>query len=271
MTTAAEPIVPAAPPELVAALRLTLVPGVGPRTRMVLLERFGSPEAILAAGYDELASVPHVGPKLAKALSTAAREIDAEATLERCRRHQVTIVPGGDDRFPRLLRELPDPPGLLFVRGQLLPCDAVGIAIVGSRHATHYGLRQAEKLSGSLARSGFTIVSGLARGIDAAAHRGALAAGGRTIAVLASGVVGIYPPEHENLAAEIAQSGALVSEAPPHAVPKAGTFLQRNRLISGLTLGVIVVEADTQSGALHHGAAGQRTRARGVCPARSGR
>jgi DNA processing protein len=159
-------------------------------------------------------------------------------------------VPGTADAFPRLLRELPDPPGLLFVRGELLPRDAVAIAIVGSRHATHYGLRQAEKLSGSLARSGFTIVSGLARGIDAAAHRGALAAGGRTIAVLASGVLNIYPPEHQGLATEIVASGAIISEAPPHAVPKGGTFPQRNRIISGLSLGVIVVEAATRSGAL---------------------
>src|SRR5262249_29795794 len=154
--------------------------------------------------------------------------------------HGVKLWRDCDDGFPRLLRELPDPPGLLFVRGELLPRDAVGIAIVGSRHATHYGLRQAEKLAGSLARSGFTIISGLARGIDPAAHRGALRAAGRTIAVLASGVVGIYPPEHEELAAEITKSGALLSEAPPHAVPKAGTFPQRNRIISGLSLGVIV-------------------------------
>jgi len=162
----------------------------------------------------------------------------------------VTLLRDRDECFPRLLRELPDPPGLLFVRGELLPRDAVAIAIVGSRHATHYGLRQAEKLAGSLALAGFTIVSGLARGIDAAAHRGALAAGGRTIAVLASGVVNIYPPEHEGLAAEIAGSGALISEAPPHALPKGGTFPQRNRIISGLSKGVIVVEAATRSGAL---------------------
>ncbi len=250
MTIAAEPIVTTASPELIAALRLTLVPGVGPRTRMVLLELFGSSEAVLAASYDELISVQNIGPKLAKAISAATQETNVEATLACCRQHGVSILRDSDDGFPRLLRELPDPPGLLFVRGELLPRDAVAIAIVGSRHATHYGLHQAEKLAGSLARSGFTIVSGLARGIDAAAHRGALAAGGRTIAVLASGVVGIYPPEHEGLAAEIAQSGALISEAPPHAVPKGGTFPQRNRIISGLSLGVIVVEAATRSGAL---------------------
>ena len=130
------------------------------------------------------------------------------------------------------------------------PADALSIGIVGTRHATQYGLRQAERLAGSLARAGLTIVSGLARGIDAAAHRGALAAGGRTLGVLASGVLNIYPPEHDQLANEVAACGALLSEQPARSAPLAGTFPQRNRLISGLSLGVIVVEAAERSGAL---------------------
>jgi DNA processing protein len=149
-----------------------------------------------------------------------------------------------------MLREIPDPPGVLFLRGELTPADALAVGIVGTRHGTQYGLRQAERLAGSLARAGLTIVSGLARGIDAAAHRGALAAGGRTLGVLASGVLNIYPPEHEKLAAEVAAAGALLSEQPPHSAPLAGTFPQRNRLISGLSLGVIVIEAAERSGAL---------------------
>jgi DNA processing protein len=162
----------------------------------------------------------------------------------------VAILLDTDERYPALLRQIPDPPGVLFVHGELQPPDGMAIAIVGTRHPTQYGLRQAERLAGSLARAGLTVVSGLARGIDGAAHRGALAAGGRSIAVLASGVLNIYPPEHAELAAEIAARGALVSESPPRFEPLAGNFPQRNRIISGLSLGVIVVEAGEASGAL---------------------
>ena len=139
---------------------------------------------------------------------------------------------------------------MLFVRGAIEPNDALAIAIVGSRHATHYGQEQAERLAGSLARAGLTITSGLARGIDAAAHRGALSAGGRTLAVLGSGVLNVYPPEHDRLAAEVIARGALISESHVRAAPVSGAFPQRNRLISGMSLGVIVVEAALQSGAL---------------------
>jgi len=235
--------------DLVHALRLSLVPGVGPRTRQALLERFGSPEAVLAAGPSELREVSGVGPKLtAKIL--AATEIDAEEEIAVCRAHGVRILTEADEPYPRLLREIPDPPGVLFVAGSLQPQDGLAVAIVGTRHASQYGLRQAERLAGSLARAGLTIVSGLARGIDAAAHRGALAAGGRTLAVLASGVLSIYPPEHAKLAEEVAASGALVSEAPSRAEPLSGTFPQRNRIISGLSLGTLIVEAGDRSGAL---------------------
>ncbi len=235
---------------LADTLRLCLVSGVGPRTRRALLERFGTSRAVLAAPISQLREVQGVGSKLAERIASARDEIDAEAEIARCRERGIEILTDADAAYPRPLREIHDPPGVLFVRGELRPGDALAVGIVGTRHGTQYGLRQAERLASGLARAGLTIISGLARGIDAAAHRGALAAGGRTLAVLANGVANIYPPEHERLAAEVAEHGALVSESPPHAQPIAGAFPQRNRIISGLSLGVIVVEAAERSGAL---------------------
>lgn len=242
---------PGQPPDQLAdILRLCLIDGVGPRTRMRLLERFGSYRAALAAPSAELQEVPGIGPTLAAKIAAARTSVDAEAELELCRRRGIEILTEDAPSYPRLLREIADPPGVLFVRGRLLAQDALAVAMVGTRHATPYGLRQAQRLAAALARAGLTIVSGLARGIDAAAHRGALEAGGRTLAVLASGVLEIFPPEHAELAEQIAAQGALVSEAPSRAEPLRGTFPQRNRLISGLALGVIVVEAPERSGAL---------------------
>jgi DNA processing protein len=162
----------------------------------------------------------------------------------------VQIVLAGDPTFPRLLTELSDPPVMLFVRGQFTQADQLSIGMVGTRHCTSYGRTMAERLSKTLARYGITIVSGLARGIDAICHRGAIDAEGRTIAVLGSSVTDIYPPEHKELADQVAQHGVLVSETHPFAKPKAGVFPQRNRIISGLSIGVIVVEAAERSGSL---------------------
>ena len=237
-------------PKLHHYLLLSMIPGVGPRIRQTLLARFESPEKILAAPTDRLREVPGVGPKLARAITSADRNIDIDAQLDFCRRNAVQIVPEYHQQYPPALKEIDDPPGLLFLRGTLSPSDSLAVAIVGTRHATHYGLRQAERLAAGLARAGFTVVSGLARGIDAAAHRGALAAGGRTLAVLGSGVLNIYPPEHDMLAEEVLQSGALLSESPPLATPRTGSFPQRNRIISGLSLGTVIVEAGARSGAL---------------------
>ena len=236
--------------DVVDTVRLSLVAGVGPRTRRKLMERFGSARAALAAAPSELRAIEGVGPKLMERIAAAGEEIDAEGEIALCRRHGIAILTEADPNYPRMLREIPDPPGLLFVRGTLAPQDALAIGIVGTRHATAYGLRQAGRLAASLSRAGLTIISGLARGIDAAAHRGAMEAGGRTLAMLASGVLCIYPPEHDKLAEEVAAHGALVSEQPSRSAPLAGTFPQRNRLISGLSLGVIVVEAAERSGAL---------------------
>lgn len=232
------------------AVWLGLVPGIGPLLRKALIEKFGTPSAVFAAAPSELRAVDGIGPKLTTAICKAREEIDAAAEIELCQRQGVTILTLEDPTYPEALKHLPDSPGVLYVRGEIKPQDLVGIAIVGSRHATNYGLRQAERLAESLSRAGFTITSGLARGIDGKAHAAAIAAGGRTLAVLGSGVLNIYPPEHGGLAREVMAHGALISEQPPRAQPLAGAFPQRNRLISGLSLGVIVVEAALGSGAL---------------------
>jgi DNA processing protein len=231
-------------------LRLALTSGVGPRLRRLLLARFGTSTAALDAPLSELREVPGVGAKLSQAIHRARSEVDVENQLALCREHGLRVLTESDCDYPRNLREIPDPPAVLFVRGQLLPRDALAVAIVGSRHGTQYGRVQAERLAASLARAGLTIVSGLARGIDGVAHRAALDAGGRTLAVLGSGLLNIYPSEHCDLAADVAGSGAVLSEFPLGAAPLAGAFPQRNRIISGLSLGVIVVEAADRSGAL---------------------
>jgi DNA processing protein len=231
-------------------IRLASVPGIGPRFRKLLLERFGSPAGIFAASPAELQSVARLGKKLVEAISAAATSPAADEVIRLCQKQAVDIVLEGSEGYPPLLSRIDDPPGLLFVRGAFLPCDALAVAVVGSRHATPYGIKVAEQLGGSLARAGYTVVSGLARGIDAAAHRGAIAAGGRTIAVLGSGVLNVYPPEHEDLAAEVAKHGALVSEVPPLNEPFSGAFPQRNRIVSGMSLGTVVVQAAERSGAL---------------------
>jgi DNA processing protein len=236
--------------DLIGALRLAMVSGIGPRLTVALVERFGTATAVLSAAPSELREVQGIGSKLSTAIARAPSRQDAEEEIERCRQAGISILTPQATGYPRLLREIHDPPAVLFVRGTIETHDALAVAIVGSRHATQYGVAQAERLAGSLARAGLTIVSGLARGVDAAAHRGALAAGGRTIAVLGSGLANIYPPEHVQLADEVAAGGALLTEAPPRTQPTSGAFPQRNRLISGLSLGVIVVEASVQSGAL---------------------
>ncbi|WP_250847149.1 DNA-processing protein DprA [Aquisphaera insulae] len=236
--------------EVLDLLALTMVQGVGSLTCRALLDHFGSPGRVLDAPASKLREVPGIGPKVAERIASARRDNDAEAELDLCRRSGVELIPRGSPRYPSPLDEIPDPPALLYARGTLEPRDQIAVAIVGSRHGTPYGLRVAERLGAALARTGFTVVSGLARGIDAAAHRGAVRAGGRTIAVLGNGLAQIYPPEHQGLAAEVEASGALLTELPMRQGPLAGLFPQRNRIISGLCLGVVVVEAAPRSGSL---------------------
>lgn len=236
---------------LKAALRLALVPGIGPRLYGELVAHFGSPAAVLAAGPGSLQEVPGVGYKLAREIIAAdGRGAEVEELLGLCERNQIRLLPREHLLYPPALLQTYDPPNILYLQGDLQPTDQLAIAIVGARHATNYGLNQADKLARGLAQAGFTIISGLARGVDQAAHRGALTAGGRTIAVLGGGLLKVYPPEHLDLAREIAAQGALLAESHPLQEPKGGTFPQRNRIIAGLCLGVIVVEAAFKSGAL---------------------
>jgi DNA processing protein len=220
------------------------------RLTTALLDRFGhDPQAILAATDAELDEVSGFQPRHLVRLRDPALEA-TDRQVAWIERYGVQIVRLGQPNYPRLLRDIPDPPALLFVRGSLVEADRLGVGIVGSRHATPYGRATAERLARELCGHGLTLLSGGAVGIDAAAHRGALAAGGRTLAVLGCGLDVDYPRENRALFEQVAANGALVSEYPLGAQPEAWRFPVRNRVISGLSLGVLVVEAPRQSGAL---------------------
>ncbi|MFQ5879307.1 MAG: DNA-processing protein DprA [Dehalococcoidia bacterium] len=223
--------------------------GLG-RARFALLERgFG----LLADGWRASGSeLRRVGldEKTAGAVVQQRTHIDPDAEMERLARHGVWALTIRDSAYPQRLREIQDPPPVLYVRGELTPSDEWAVAAVGTRNATAYGLQIADEMAGELARNGITVVSGLALGIDAGAHRGALRAGGRTIAVLACGLDAVYPASHTRLAQEIQEHGALVSDYPLGTRPKPEHFPRRNRIMSGLSLGVLVVEGDVGSGAM---------------------
>lgn len=233
------------------ALAMSLITGIGPHLQATLLEHFGSATSVLQQTLESLLSVNGVGPKVASQILSGSHRNKADEMLLKCRELNVSLLQKGADSYPQNLAQVEDAPNILYARGLPKPEDDLAIGIVGSRRCTAYGRRQAERLAGSLVRAGFTVVSGLARGIDGAAHRGALNAGGRTIAVMATGVKQIYPPEHADLALEIVNHGAVVSEFPLDQKPRPGLFPQRNRIISGLSLGVIVIEATRNSGALY--------------------
>lgn len=237
-------------PQLVDDVRLAMAKGIGPRTHAQLVATFGSSTGALAASDRELLRVEGFGPKLLEQLRSAPTPQDVEVELRLAARHGIEPITLRDERYPRGLAEIPDPPQVIYCRGTLLADDALAIAMVGTRRASSYGREQAEQLAETLARAGVTIVSGLARGIDAAAHRGALAGGGRTIAVMGGGLLQITPPENRPLADQVAQQGCLLSEMPARLPPGPGAFPRRNRLVSGLALGVVVIEADDKSGAL---------------------
>ena len=233
------------------ALALSLVTGIGPLLQSTLLERFDNATNVLSQSLESLLSVSGVGPQVASRIISGDHKQQATEALRECQQLNVNLLQKSNSNYPQNLAHVPDSPNLLYSRGSILPQDDLAVGIVGSRRCTAYGRRQAERLAGSLVRAGFTVVSGLARGIDGAAHRGALNAGGRTIAVMATGVKQIYPPEHADLAVDISKQGAVVSEFPLDQKPRPGLFPQRNRIISGLSLGVIVIEATRNSGALY--------------------
>jgi DNA processing protein len=237
--------------ELHDHLALALVPGLGPKLTAALLDRFGSAAAARAATSAQLREIPHIGDKLADAFASALRTIDLTSELELFDRHGVRPVPLGLPGYPASLAGVPAPPPLIYLRGEWRTEDENAVGIVGSRTCTSYGAKVAAQLARGLVRAGYTIVSGLARGIDVAAHRAALEAGGRTVAVMAGGLSKIYPSEHTELAAEIAAGrGCLITEASMKMEPQPGLFPRRNRIISGLSRAVIVVEANARSGAL---------------------
>lgn len=225
------------------------IPRIGSVRAGLLQQRFGSMELAWRAGASDLAAAGLDRGTVASVLKERPA-IDPAGEMERLRRAGVQALSWQDPAYPRLLREVDDHPPVLYVRGKLLPEDEWSVAIVGTRRATPYGRQAAEHFASDLARHQITIVSGLARGIDAVAHRAALSGGGRTLAVMACGLDIVYPPEHLKLAQEIMQQGALISDYPLGTQPRSEYFPRRNRILSALSLGVLVVEGDMDSGAL---------------------
>lgn len=231
-----------------AWLALSLVPGVGYSTCIQLLSRFGSAEDVLKVSQRDLQEV--VGRQVAETISKYREVVNVERQIQRMQACGAWLVTLNDTAYPTRLAEIYDPPLLLFGRGTLLESDQTCVAIVGTRRGSHYGVRVAEQLAGDLARRGITVVSGMAEGIDTAAHRGALKAGGRTIAVLGCGVDICYPAANRDLMDNIIRNGCVLSTFEMGRNVGRGHFPHRNRILSGLTLGVVVVEAPARSGAL---------------------
>lgn len=236
-----------------ALITLNLIPGLGSMRIQALLEFFGSAELVLSAPEKMLAMVPRIGSKLAAAIADWRNCTNVQAELQCAADYGVRVVTLTDADYPDFLRRMSDPPIVLYVRGNWLNSDSdCSVAIVGTRQATPYGMTTARRFGRELADAGCTIISGLARGIDTAAHWGALDAGGRTLAVLGFGMAGMYPEENAELARCIcAGHGAVVSEFPMHMRPSRTTFPQRNRIVAAWSRATLVVEAPTRSGSLH--------------------
>lgn len=245
----------AAPPdetERRALVALSLVPGVGPARVRALLAALGNAEAVMAAPLDRLVRAEGVGRQTAEAIRAWDDGPEVDRQFERAARVGARLVALGDDEYPARLRQIYDPPPFLWVRGRLGADDDAAVAVVGTRKASDYGLRVADAFGRGLAERGVTVVSGLAYGIDVAAHRAALAGGGRTVAVLGSGADRVYPSRHAPVVREILErdAGAVVSEFPLGATPDAPNFPRRNRIVSGLAVATVVAEARASGGAL---------------------
>ena len=228
---------------------LKAVPGIGNVTFRRLLERFETPESVFSAPPSSLSGVRGVTPAIREAILNGAWRGFAEAECFRLATSGARLVTFTSADYPKSLFEIPDPPPFIYVQGEVR-CHETSVAIVGSRRATAYGIQATKRLAESLAVHGVTVISGMARGVDTAAHKGALAAGGRTIGVLGCGIDKVYPPENKKLFQEMAEKGCLVSEFPLGTLPLAENFPRRNRIISGLSRGVLVVEAAENSGSL---------------------
>ncbi len=233
-----------------ACIALNMIPQMGPVRLRRLLDAFDSAEKILLARSSQLAQVNGISEALAEKITRWENYADPTAEIQKARNLGARIITAEDDEYPPALREIHDPPIVLYVLGRITERDRNAVAVVGSRRASHYATESAKKLSFQMAYAGLTIISGLARGIDTAAHQGALAAKGRTLAVIGAGLAHIYPPENAELAGRIAESGAVISEFPIETKPDRQTFPIRNRIVTGCSFGVLVVEAGANSGAL---------------------
>jgi DNA processing protein len=233
-----------------ALVALNMISHIGPIRLRNLQDRIGSPSAILSASKDQLLRAPGIGEAAADAIVNWESGVDLAGELQRVRDFGCHIVTWSDANYPELLKQIYDPPILLYVKGTLTPRDKNSVAIVGSRQTTHYGINVARKLGYQLAYVGVTVVSGGARGIDTAAHQGALNGKGRTIAVLGTGINIVFPPENAALFEKIAENGAVITQFPFNRNADKQSFPIRNRIVAGMTLGTVVVEANMTSGAL---------------------
>lgn len=234
----------------VSLLTLASVPGVGLRRLKMLIDHFGDPDLVLAATTSQLSKVEGIDERTAVAIQSPPDAELARAHLHTAESVGAKFLTLWDSGYPALLKDIFDPPLYLFVRGELRPQDESAVAVVGTRAPSAYGKAVTKEIAGGLAAMGVTIVSGMALGIDGEAHQAALKAKGRTVAVLGSGIDVIYPPSHDKLMAQIIENGAVLSEFPPGTKPGQGNFPRRNRVISGMTRGTLIVEAPLKSGAL---------------------